>query len=146
MNIDTYERSYVEVLEILKHIPKTEYEKIPKEQIDFFNNNCDKTYNFVYDENNLNLSRKTYAIIVNLYKNYIANESKKKIVEDALLYNSRQAEMAKREKYNADNLFKNNNTLHNNPNSECTSLDVIKIKWYEKVFRFFKNIFMKKDI
>ena len=30
---DTYEKSYVEVLKILKHIPKKEYDIIPKEKI-----------------------------------------------------------------------------------------------------------------
>ena len=29
---NTYSLSYVEVLEILKHIPKEDYEKIPKEK------------------------------------------------------------------------------------------------------------------
>ena len=36
---DTYECSYVEVLEILKHIPKEEHDKIPKELIEFFEKN-----------------------------------------------------------------------------------------------------------
>ena len=35
---NTYACSYVEVLEILKHIPKREYEKIPKEKIEFYEN------------------------------------------------------------------------------------------------------------
>ena len=33
---NTYNCSYVEVLEILNHIPKIEYEKIPKSIISFF--------------------------------------------------------------------------------------------------------------
>ncbi len=40
---DTYSCSYVEVLEILKHLPKEQYEKIPKEKIEFYQNNMEKT-------------------------------------------------------------------------------------------------------
>lgn len=102
MSVDTYERSYVEVLEILKIIPETEYNKIPKEKIEFFNNNCDKEYHFVLDTENVNISRKAYAIIISLYKDFIANDKQKKIVDDALKYNTIKMENAKKEKYNID--------------------------------------------
>ena len=45
---NTYSLSYVEVLEILKHIPKEDYEKIPKEKIEFYENNKDKNYIYIY--------------------------------------------------------------------------------------------------
>ena len=39
-----YAKSYSEVLEFLKHIPKEEYERIPKSEIDFFESNKDVEY------------------------------------------------------------------------------------------------------
>ena len=47
--IDNYPKAYKEVLEIIKYLPKEEYERIPKEKIEFFEKNCDKEYNFIFD-------------------------------------------------------------------------------------------------
>ena len=74
---NTYSLSYVEVLEILKHIPKEDYEKIPKEKIEFYENNKDKNYVYIYNPVNPKISRKTDAILINLYKNYIAKDDEK---------------------------------------------------------------------
>ena len=43
---NNYEKAYTEVLEILKYLPKEEYEKIPEERIEIFKNNCAKDYSF----------------------------------------------------------------------------------------------------
>ena len=67
-----YKRSYVEVLEVLKHIPKEEFIKIPKEKVDFYKRNIDKKYMYSYDRENI--SNEAKAILINLYKNYIADE------------------------------------------------------------------------
>ena len=37
-----YAKAYTEVIEILKHIPKEEYDKIPETEIQFYENKCDK--------------------------------------------------------------------------------------------------------
>ena len=42
---DKYKCSYVEVLEILKYIPKEEFEKIPKEKIEFMRKTKIETIN-----------------------------------------------------------------------------------------------------
>lgn len=103
---NSYEYSYVEVLEILKHIPKKEYEKIPKEKIDFYRTHMNKTYQYEYNPSAPKTSRITDAIIINLYKNYIASNHEKKIIEEILMLNYQKEEIKKRQKYNPDNLFK----------------------------------------
>lgn len=103
---NSYEYSYVEVLEILKHIPKKEYEKIPKEKINFYRTHMDKTYQYEYNPSSPKTSRKTDAIIINLYKNYIASDNERKIIEEILMLNYKKEEIEKRQKYNPDNLFK----------------------------------------
>ena len=103
---DTYECSYVEVLEILKYIPKEEYDKIPKELIEFFEKNKEKSYQYIYNPALPKTLRKTDAIIVNLYKNYIANDDEKEQIEKRLMENYEKAETEKRRKYNPDDLFK----------------------------------------
>ena len=59
---DTYEKSYVELLEILNYIPVEEYEKIPKEKLEFYKENMDKNYKYTYNPNSSRTSRKTDAI------------------------------------------------------------------------------------
>lgn len=58
MNTNTYECSYVEVLEILKHIPKEQYNKIPKEKILFYEKNKNDKYQYIFNEQKINLSKK----------------------------------------------------------------------------------------
>ena len=58
---NTYSLSYVEVLEILKHIPKEDYEKIPKEKIEFYENNKDKNYIYIYNPVNPKIFRVAVA-------------------------------------------------------------------------------------
>ena len=44
-----YSKAFVEVLEILKHIPEEEYKRIPEDKIKFFKDNMDKEYSFKID-------------------------------------------------------------------------------------------------
>ena len=103
---DTYECSYVEVLEILKHITKEEYDKIPKQLIEFFEEHKDKSYQYIYNAASPKTLRKTDAIIVSLYKDYIASDDEKKQIERRLMENYEKAEIEKRKQYNPDDLFK----------------------------------------
>ena len=47
--INTYSKAYTEVLEIIKYFPKEEYNKIPKDKIEFYKNNMDINYEFHID-------------------------------------------------------------------------------------------------
>lgn len=44
-----YANAYTEVLEILKFIPKTDYNKIPQDMIKVFSDNQNKNYIFNYN-------------------------------------------------------------------------------------------------
>lgn len=114
---DTYECSYVEVLEILKHIPKEEYDKIPKQLIEFFEEHKDKSYQYIYNAASSKTLRKTDAIIVSLYKDYIATDNEKKQIEKRLMENFEKSENEKRKQYNPDDLFKKNKIKVNTKNS-----------------------------
>ena len=54
-----YANAYTEVLEILKYIPKEDYNKIPKNKIELYETYSNKNYNFIkntdktLDEKNL---------------------------------------------------------------------------------------------
>ena len=104
---DTYACSYVEVLEILKHIPKEDYDKIPKEKIDFYEKNMDKNYVYIYDSVEPKTLRKTDIILMNLYKNYIAKVEEKEKIEEILRLNEQKEEQEKKNTYSVDNIFDN---------------------------------------
>lgn len=79
-----YANAYTEVLDILKHISKEDYEKIPKSKIKVFEENCNKNYNFTYDENKTldeqNVSEITKAIIAILFRDYWATKEQRYII------------------------------------------------------------------
>lgn len=138
-----YAKAYTEVLEILKHIPKEEYERIPKTEIQFYESNCDKTYKYEYDETkevkDQVISREANAVIISIYMNYFANEKQKSIIDEILKQNAINEENEKKEKYNINNIF---NKPQENPNQNET-LENLPVKIDEKKDNFIKRIINK---
>lgn len=134
---DTYEKSYVELLEILNYIPVEEYEKIPKEKLEFYKENMDKNYKYTYNPNSPRTSRKTDAILINLYKDYIATEQEKEKIDEILKLNDRKLEITKKKTYNPDNIF----------NKQELSIKVIESingeTLYKKICNYIKKIFRR---
>ena len=151
---NTYAKAYTEVLEIIKYFPKEEYSKIPIEKIEFYKNNMDKNYNFTInpeiDFDKQNISAETKAIIVNLYRDFFANEQQKQKIEQILLLNQEREEQEKREKYNPNDIFKkrgkhessNAQTTESNSN---TALIEYKESFFEKLKNFIFRIFHIND-
>ena len=79
-----YANAYTELLDILKYISKEDYEKIPKSKIKVFEENCNKNYNFIYDENKTldeqNVSEITKVIIAILFRDYWATKEQRYII------------------------------------------------------------------
>ena len=142
---NTYSNAYTEVLEILSHLSKEEYSKIPIDKINFFKNNMNKSY--VYKINpEMDLSKQyiykeANAILICLFRDYFATEKQKKILNNLLTQNQEKIENIKKEKYNSDNIFKNINT--NGIKEQQALVEIKKEKWYEKIFSVFKMIFKK---
>ena len=145
MNTNTYECSYVEVLEILKHIPQEQYNKIPKEKIFFYEKSMNKEYKYIYNEQTPNISKKAQIILVNIYKEYIANASEKNKIEKILKLNDTKQEIEKQKKFNNTNIFKaranSNESFKNNELIEHTK----NYKWYMKLLNKIKNFFVKNN-
>ena len=107
-----YANAYSEVLEILKYISKEDYEKIPNSKIELFETNHNKEYIFKYNPNKTldeqNVSKIAKAIIAILFRDYWATEIQKEKIITKQNYDRKQLEEKKKERYNSDNLFKNN--------------------------------------
>lgn len=144
-----YAKAYTEVLEIIKHFPEEEYNKIPKEKIEFYKDNKDNDYVFVInpeiDLSEQNISPEANAIIVNLFRDYFATEEQKVKIKEILDLNQKKEELEKREKYNPDDIFKKANK-----NTEITNIETYKnntntalIEYKESFFARFKNFIFK---
>ena len=142
---NNYAKAYKELLEIIKHFPLEEYNRIPKEKIKFYEENMDKNYNFTINPNidlsEQNISRETKALIVTLYEEYFATEEQKQIIEEILELNQKKEEQEKRKKYNPQDLFETNKVIEKmqNNNKQETAL----IQYKENFFIRFKNLILK---
>lgn len=138
---NTYSLSYVEVLEILKHIPKEDYEKIPKEKIEFYENNKDKNYIYIYNPVNPKISRKTDAILINLYKNYIAKDDEKEKINHILKLNEMKNEQEKQENFDLNNIFNNKKSEIKNNNVDILPVEKKRETRFKKIIDKIKKIF-----
>ena len=137
---NTYSCSYVEVLEILKHIPKEDYIKIPEEKIEFYKNNMDKNYIYIYNPIMPKTLRKTDAILINLYKNYIAKEDEKQKINQILKLNEMKEEQEKQKKFSPNNIF-NNHVENENINENTILVVEHKETMLKKIINTIKRIF-----
>lgn len=146
-----YPIAYREVFEILKYIPKADYDKIPNEKIELYKTMQDTNYNFKYDPSKTldeqNVSKRTKAILGLLFRDYWATEIQREKIISRQNYERQKLEEEKELKYNLDNIFKNNNKnaiLDNTEEKQKMALIEIKnIKWYTKIWRFLSK-FLKK--
>ncbi len=145
-----YARAYTEVLEIIKYFPEEEYAKIPTEKIEFYKKNMDKDYIFTInpeiDLSKQNISLEANAIIVNLFRDYLATEEQKIIIKEILDLNQKKVEQEKREIYNPDNIFKkvNKNAERTHieipDNTNTTTLVEYKVSFFTKLKEFIFKI------
>lgn len=146
-----YANAYSEVLEILKYISKEDYEKIPNSKIELFETNHNKEYIFKYNPNKTldeqNVSKTAKAIIAILFRDYWATELQKEKIIAKQNYDRMQLEEKKKERYNSDNIFKNNKKkIILDSTEQEQKLDLIEInniKWYKKVWKFITRFFSK---
>lgn len=95
-------KHYEEALTIMKYyLTKEDYEKIPKEKLEFYEENSDKNYDYDIDKNKTffeqTISRKANSIIVYLYREYFIKEDEKKILDQVLSLN--ESNLKKIEEY-----------------------------------------------
>ena len=146
-----YVIAYSEVLEILKHIPLEDYNKIPKTKIEFFKTNADNEYTFNYDPSKTleeqNVSNITKGIIILLFRDYWATERQRNKIIAKQNYDRMKLEEKKKEKYNPDNIFRNRykNFLADNieNNQELALIETNNMKWYKKIWKLIKDFFRK---
>ena len=146
-----YANAYSEVLEILKHISKEDYNKIPKQRIELFETNANKEYKFEYNVDKTldeqNVSKITKTIIAILFRDYWATETQREKIIKKEKFDRAQIEEQKRERYNPDDIFKerkvqNIQNMEQNENAqENIALVEYKQSIFNKIIGKIKSIF-----
>ena len=135
----SYANAYKEVLIILDNLIKEDYDKIPKEYIEFLTANCNNDYEFYYDNSKTfeeqELLDDTKYLLFGLFEKFGATELQKDTIKDFKNNYYNKLENEKREKYNPDCVFKTVN------NEKTTNNSLIKNK--ETFFIKFKNFIFK---
>lgn len=139
-----YMVSYSQILEILKHISKEDYNKIPKNMIELFENNCYKESKFKYNPKKTlqeqNVTNTTKTIIAILFRDYWATAEQREKIK-----NVQEQERLKQKDIN--DIFKKPKIINEpiNQNTDIENLPAIvkKENIFIKIKNFFKGIFRR---
>lgn len=133
-----YSEAITETLDILKHTRKEDVNKIPSKFMDYLKENASKTYKPELDHTkkikDMQLKRKTKAILAIIYKKFWCDSEKKKEFDNTLKNNEIEYQKELREKYNPDNLFKNKVSQ-----VETVDNSVAMVEYKESIFKKFIN-------
>ncbi len=137
-----FANAYSEVLEILKNLSREDYEKIPIEKVNLFENNANKDYDFHYDANltldEQNVSKRAKAIIAILFRDYWATPEQREKILAKQNYDRMQIEKKKQEQYAIDNIFRKKETK-----VETVENTVAMVEYKESIFTKIKNWFKR---
>lgn len=148
VNIE-YANAYSEVLEVLNHMSKEDYNKIPKDMLEIFQTNCNNEYQFRYDLNKefeeQGISKRAKLILAILFRDYWATPYQKEKIIAKQNYERQKLEQQKFEKYNPERLFENKRQpIIEEVKNISSMIEVKKEKWYQKIFKVIKNLFKRK--
>ena len=141
-----YANEYKEVLAVLNNLVKEDYEKIPKEYIEFFETNCNNDYDFEYDTSKSfaeqDLLDDTKYILFGLFEKFGATEMQKSKIKAFRTSYYNKLEEEKRQKYNPDDIFKKDERKIAQEKSQSVELvEYKKESFFVRVINRIKNIF-----
>ena len=145
-----YANAYKEVLIILDNLIKEDYDKIPKEYIEFLKSNCNNEYEFYYDNSKTfeeqELLDDTKYILFGLFEKFGATELQKEKIKAFKNNHYRKIEEEKKEKYNPDNIFLKNTLKENTMKNETNKIKNLPVKVKEesiakKIINILKKFF-----
>lgn len=147
MSQTKYANAYTEVYEILNCLDEEEYSKIPEELLEVFEENRNLDYEYeVNEEQDLlkqPMLKETKAILLNIFRDYLATPEQKQKIKQWLQADRSYIERQKQEKYNS-NVFKNKTRDKKIDNEESNTLLPVKIKKrsiFQKIINGLKRIF-----
>ncbi len=149
--MDNSSLAYSEVCTILNMLEDEYKERVPKNVMDFFEEERDKEYNPIIDVNipleKQNLKRKTLVLLAILNLNYWCDsEEEKQEILDSFAKNEelkRLKEKELTENYNINNLF---NKIKNTENkTEVSLIEYKEQNFIQKIISKIKSLFRRKN-
>ena len=149
--MDNSSLAYSEVCTILNMLEDEYKERVPKNVMDFFEEERDKEYNPIIDVNipleKQNLKRKTLVLLAILNLNYWCDsEEEKQEILDSFAKNEelkRLKEKELTENYNINNLF---NKIENTENKiEVSLIEYKEQNFIQKIISKIKSLFRRKN-
>lgn len=149
--MDNSSLAYSEVCTILNMLEDEYKERVPKNVMDFFEEERDKEYNPIIDVNipleKQNLKRKTLVLLAILNLNYWCDsEKEKQEILDSFAKNEelkRLKEKELTENYNINNLF---NKIENTENkTEVSLIEYKEQNFIQKIISKIKSLFRRKN-
>ena len=139
---EKYKKSLSEVYEILKLMPNTIKNKIPKKMRKIIENERDKNYKIIVNTplNKEDFQYETIVFLGMLYRDFLCDDNEKNLLQQNEKNLEKQYEEELRKKYNPDDLFKHKRN-EKKEESESLLVKVKERKWYEKIFNSIKGIF-----
>ena len=139
-------KTYSEVIEVLNNLVKEDYNKIPKEYIDYFNKNSEKNHKFKYDSSKSfseqPISNEAKSILFGLFAEFVADKKQKKKINAYLHEYNTRIEQEKQRNYNYKDLFKNEQD--ENGIEKLELVPVKKERYISKIISTLKKILKKR--
>ena len=105
-----YKRRFVEVDEIIKNMPKEEFNKIPNELISIIRKNKDSNYIWKYDKRkkllDQNLHKDTIAILAYINTEFVLEDEQRMLMRNIHYFNEMKNEELKKKRFNTEEIFK----------------------------------------
>lgn len=143
MNQTKYANAYTEVYEILSCLNNEEYLKIPEELIEVFEENRNLEYEYeINDEQDLSkqsMLKETKAILLNIFRNYLATPEQSQKIKKWLQEDREYLEKQKQEKYNS-NVFENNKKYEKTNNEESKTILPVEIERQSIFYRIINKL------
>lgn len=143
-----YENAYTEVYEILNCLDKEEYNKIPVELIEVFEENRNLGYEYEINERQ-DLTKQpmlieTKAILLNIFRDYLATPEQSQKIKQWLQADREYLEK-QRQKIYSNNVFESNCKKECNTNKVDVQLpiEIKKQSIFQKLIDKLKNIFKR---
>ena len=137
-----YAMAYTEVIEILKHVPYEDIQKVPEEKLEFYKTNMDTEYNYKLDITKefeeKEMSDITKTILANIFRDYKTTPYQKERIKTKEKYDLEKIEEEKREKYNTDNILKNKQEKIIRENTNLP-VEIKKESFFSKLVHFIKK-------
>ena len=143
-------KAFSEVYDIINHMDDEMKNKIPNKFIKFIGDNRDFNYNVKIDYTqrivNQKLIHETKVLLSLIYRDYICDKETKEILirQDNKILKEQEENLRKKYEINFEKLKENRKNKEKEEN-KTVSLTVVKeYKWYEKIFKFIRNLFKVK--